>query len=490
MISADPFRERLHEQRIAALAQRGRTEEALTAYRVARTALNDELGLAPGVELQALHKRILDADPTLLGSGAVPAPPSPIDDPVPVEHDLPRRLTPIIGRGDELQQLGALLGESHLVSTVGAAGCGKTRLAVEFAHVFAPRFPRMASGSSTSPEVQDPALAVDLTLDTIGVAMPVVGSPLRALGAQVRGRQALIVLDNCEHLLPGLKPLVETLIGEDADCTVLATSREPLGVAGELTYTLSPLAVPRVGTSTAGSPAVTMFRARLRFADPTAALSEADLISVGAICRRLDGLPLAIELAAARGRTYSVAEIAEQVLTDPVGLRRPGPGPSAADGSLRGEIDRSYQLMTAAEQTLHRALAVFPGPFTASAAATTIADDLVDGHTVDLIAMLVNQVPLLMATRPVHAGGVSTFRQLRTVRAHAAQVGGDDLEREQLLDRRDAWVRSVLGRDFRLRRGEIMRYRTLDDSYALIRATLNEAWSPGATPRRRDWRRS
>src|SRR6202000_3167379 len=124
------------------------------------------------------------------------------DPPRPREPVLPRRMTPIIGRDAELGQLRDLVGESHLVSIVGAAGCGKTRLAVELTHALAPRFPDGVWVVDLG-QVDDPQLAVDLTLSTLEIALPVVGTPLRTLAAHARGQQMLVVLDNCEHLLPG-----------------------------------------------------------------------------------------------------------------------------------------------------------------------------------------------------------------------------------------------------------------------------------------------
>ena len=474
LIHDAPYREHLHCLRMLALARHGRIEEALNAYRVARDTLINELGIEPGAELRELQQRILDGDPTLLPAPAVTrAAPAVASEEVPVapraESHPPRRMTLIIGRAGEVHQLGELIGDSHLVSIVGAAGCGKTRLAIELTHVLASRFPDGVWFVDLG-QVDHPSLVVDLTLATLGVAVPAVGTPLRAMASQMRGRQALVVLDNCEHVLQGVRELVETLVGEQADCTVVATSREPLALPGELVYTLAPLGLPDSDHPQDESPAVAMFRSRFRLAEPTVTLTEEDLRRVAEICIGLDGLPLAIELAAARGRSYSIAEIAEQVTLDPTGLGRQGAAGARAHGTLRDEIDRSYGQMTDAEQALHRVLAVFPGPFTAEAAAA-VADDSVGGRTVGLIPMLVNR-SLLTSTRSNRVGWASTFRQLETVRSHARQLLTDTGERDVMLDRRDAWVRSVLGADFRLRRGEIMRYRTLDANYAAVRATL------------------
>ena len=479
LIHDAPFREHLHGQRMLALARRGRTEEALDAYRVARETLISELGVEPGAELRELQQRILDGDPTLLPAATtIPAEPAREAPAAPrAEQRLPRRMTPMIGRAADVQRLSDLIDDSHLVAVVGAAGCGKTRLAIELAHLLSPRFPDGVWFVDLG-QVDAPTLAVDLTLATLGVAVPAAGTPLRALASQMRGRQALVVLDNCEHVLPGVRELVETLVGDEADCTVVATSREPLALAGELIYTLAPLRLPDSFRPDDESPAVAMFRSRYRLAEPTVSLTEEDLRRVAEICVGLDGLPLAIELAAARGRSYSIAEIAEQVMLDPSRLGRDG---SSTRGTLGDEIARSYGQMTAPEQALHRALAVLPGPFTAAAAAA-VADDSVGGRTVDLIPMLVNR-SLLTSTRSNRAGWASTFRQLETVRAHARHLLTETGERDALLDRREGWVRSVLGTDFRLRRGEIMRYRTLEANYAAVRATLERELADAGEPR-------
>ena len=258
-------------------------------------------------------------------------------------------MTPIIGRGTDVHRLRDLIGDSHLVAIVGAAGCGKTRLAIELAHVLSPRFPDGVWFIDLG-QVDDPTLVVDLTLAMLGVAVPAVGTPLRALASQMRGRQALVVLDNCEHVLPGVRELVETLVGDEADCTVVATSREPLSLPGELIYTLAPLRLPDSDRPDDESPAVALFRSRFRLAEPTVALTEEDLRTVAEICVGLDGLPLAIELAAARGRSYSIAEIAEQVMLDPSRLGRRARLFSPPAARLGDEIARSYGQMTEPEQ--------------------------------------------------------------------------------------------------------------------------------------------
>jgi predicted ATPase/DNA-binding SARP family transcriptional activator len=471
MIAAAPLREHLHGLRMLALARVGRVDQALAGFEEFSERMLDEIGIGPGSELQSVQHRLTQRDPALLQS-------NPLTVARPIGAPSPRPLTPIIGRDDELRRLDALVGTHRLVTVVGAAGSGKSRMAIELSHRIAGRFLDGVWFVDLA-EVTESQLAMEVILTALEVTPPAGSSALGALSARIGGRQALVVLDNCD--LAGLDELLAVLVGEDADCAVLATSRAAIGIPGETLFDLGPLQVPGPDDERGvAAPAVALFQARLRSVQPTLDLTPSDMRTIADICVNLDGLPLALELAAARARTYSLTEIAEQVARDPAALRA-GTRGRPADGSLRDEIDRSYQQLGSAEQALYRTLSVFPGSFTAAAAVAVAGVYLGDeASAVDGIPELVNRC-LLIAARSRWAGGASTFRQLAIVRAHG-QALLPAVDREELIERRDAWVRSVLGPAFRIRRGEITTYRTLESNEASVRAVLERGLVDGADP--------
>ncbi len=476
LLTAMPYRERLWGQRMLGQYRSGRGEEALQTFQPARTILIAEIGLEPGKELQTLQQRILDQDPSLLPDTADVRPARSGAD---VEVHLPARTAGLIGRADELSTLTPLIQARRLVTVVGAAGCGKTRLAVEVA--------RAASGSFTDGvwfvdlgPLDDVELVTDLLMSTLGIAAPVAGSAADVLRAFVRDRRVLIVLDNCEHLSDGVASLVSSWLDGDGDGAILATSREPLSVAGEVLWSLSPL--PVTGDSGEPSAAVELFLARLVEADPTYVVDPDARAEIGSICASVDGLPLAIELAAARARAYSLAEIAAQVHADPSDLARLDDRGPRSRSSVRSTIESSYQLLSPPEQELHRKLSVLPGAFTRAAASgfLTLSDDAV--AVGDVLPMLVNR-SLLTATRSARSGGPTDFRQLATVRAHARRALAESGAATDLLERRDRWVYELGEGGLRLGRAEMLPwYQAVDDDYVTVRGVLQHGLLDNSEP--------
>ena len=372
-IAAEPLRERLWAHRMLAAYRCGRTDQALATYRSARELLLDEVGVEPGAELRELHSRILAEDPGLLEADRAnrnsrpPAAPDRV-----VEIHLPVRHTRLIGRDGDRDRIAALLGEHPLVTIVGTAGCGKTRLSIEAARTAASEFP-------------DGVWAVDLTAaqggdevlptiaSAVGLAVPTAGTSAEALRAFTRGRRMLLLLDNCEHVLDDAAGLVDTMLVDGTELAVLCTSRGALDVDGEVVWSLAPLPLPDPGTDLTDSPAVALFLERLDAADrAVAAVVRADprcLELAARICRAVDGVPLALELAAARARAFTLHEIAQQVGTDPSALARIGRGrpeqrSSGHHRTVRHAVDQSYRMLAPDEAALHRAVSVVPGPFT------------------------------------------------------------------------------------------------------------------------------
>jgi predicted ATPase/DNA-binding SARP family transcriptional activator len=482
LIEAMPFHEPLRAWKMLALYRSGRGEQALQCYRDTCRLLADEVGTEPGAELRTLHQRILDHDAAL---DAGPRPRPARTPPRTADVHLPAVLTPLIGRDDVVAPLRELVTTRRLVTVTGAAGCGKTRVAVEVARAAAAAFPDGVWFVDLT-AVSDQDLVVDVVISTIGFVASASATPLEDLGSYLRGRRVLLVLDNCEHVLPAVARIVGASLADPGAatlaCTILATSREPLGVAGETIWTLDPLRLPDEpsGWSRATAPAVELFLQRLGAAAPTLAVDEHVLADAVAICVALDGLPLPIELAAARARSFTLGDIAGQVTTDPGRLGRLGRGPADHRTTVRSAIEWSHQLLTPPERVAHRRIAVLPGPFTPAMAAAVIGDG---ADVDDVLAQLVHR-SLLASDGARRPGRPSTFRQLATVRAHARHTLADAGEDAEVTDRRDAWTLDLVAARPRLGRPEqVGWFDALDDGYATVRATLARHLieQPGAT---------
>lgn len=463
MLAEEPLRERLWALRITAFRQTGRRSDALRAYADARSLLVGELGLEPGTELQRLHARLLHDEP------APEAEPTPAASPPPSRPASPGRSRDgaaaghaLVGRSAETHSLLSILRPGSLVTVVGAAGCGKTRLALEIR--------RRAAGS-----FEHGICFVDLTAVTPGRVLDSItsgigltpgtgsGDPVADLSRMLAGRRLLLILDNCEHVLDDVAELVETVLdhaGMDAP-SLLATSREPLGVDGEDVFRLEPLSLAdaaellRVRLAGAGTP--------VDRADPTSTDAIAEIVDA------VDGLPLALELAAGRARAYTLREIANQVRTDAGTLSRVGRTRGAQHHrTVFDAVDTSYRDLPPAAAALHRAAAAVPGPFTAELAAGLLGRT--QPAVADEIAGLVHRS--LLSTRvPARPQGASRFAQLAIVRGHAAHVArraGEEPARA-----RDRWIEQLVRRRPRLgSSAQATWFRAVEDDLAALRATL------------------
>ena len=316
LVAEYPVRERLWRLLVLALYRGERQADALAACRRARKMLADELGLEPGEELRRLEEAVLRHE---------------VPPPVPrrVSHNLPVPLTSLLGREQELAALGELLATARLVTLTGAGGAGKTRLALELAAGMLERFPDGVWLADLA-GITKPELVPSQVMEALGVRQSRDMPLIEALRFRLRSAAVLLVLDNCEHLLAACAELAAALLTGSPGLRVLATSREPLGVPGEALYEVPPLAVPPEPAgeaALAGSAAVQLFLERGSAARADGQMA-APVAVVGRICRELDGLPLAIELAAARASVLSVEEI-EAHLADKFGFltsRRPVAG--------------------------------------------------------------------------------------------------------------------------------------------------------------------
>ncbi|HTK64486.1 MAG TPA: BTAD domain-containing putative transcriptional regulator [Pseudonocardia sp.] len=449
LVGEDPLRESSHRQLMLALYRAGRPADALAAFARARRTLAEELGLDPGPELRELEAAILRHDvppPMAAAQVATIAPTGP--------PRLPTALTRFVGRDDELAELRALSREHRLVTLTGAGGCGKTRLALELiggerlaAHGLHEGRGRDLGGDlsgATGGEVYLVDLVpvtegADVTAAVAAVAgiREVAGRPLlETLQDSLRAERALLLLDNCEHVLDSCAELVDTLLAYAPELRVLATSRQALGVAGELVWPVPGL------TREAG---VRLFADRA--ATPFELTPETSR-TVARICARLDGMPLAIELAAVRTRTLSVAEI-EVRLDDRFGLlaagRRGGP---ARHRTLSAVIDWSYRLLTEPERRLFERLSAFTGDF-GLAAAEAVGEPSGDrgtGGPVGVVDLLAELVDKSLVVRTEGIGGRSRYRLLDTLRQYARARLAERGETAQVAARHAAYYAELADR--------------------------------------------
>jgi predicted ATPase/DNA-binding SARP family transcriptional activator len=404
LVAEYSLRERLWWLLMLALYRGGRQAEALAAYRRARGVLAGELGLEPGPELQELERAVLRHEvPPVAPQGN--------------RHNLPAPLTSFVGRDQDLAMLGKLMGEGRLVTLTGTGGAGKTRLAVEFASGVVERF---ADGVwlAELAGISDPGLVGAQVMEALGVRQAGDVPVLEALRFRLRTADLLLVLDNCEHLLDACVQLAGALLAAAPGLRVLATSREPLGIPGEAACPVPPLALPAAmadAVAIAGAPAVRLFLDRAAAARGGAGVAGAPVAVVGRICRELDGLPLAIELAAARAGTLSVEEV-QAHLADRfafLAYRRPAADPRHQ--GLQAAIGWSYELLPEAEQDVFGQLSVFAGGFgLAQAAQVCCGGD--EAAAFDLVDRLASKSLVAADTTE----GQTRYRLLETIRHYAA----------------------------------------------------------------------
>ena len=389
-LAENPFRERLWGQLMLALYRSGRQADALETFQEARRVLGDELGLEPGPELRRLQEAILSHEPAI---AALPVA-------RPRRPKLPAPSTSFVGRGDELGHVAQLLGEHRLVTLIGAPGVGKSRLALETARLLEQRFPDGIWLVDLARAGGD-ADAVRLLADVVDVRGP---DPLARVTSRLRDAAALVVLDACEHVLEEAARIAATVLAECPGLRFLATSREALHVANEVRFPVAPLR----------SAAADLFVDRARAARPGYEPDADELALAAEIARRLDGLPLAIELAAARMNVLGLGELAS-MLERRGALLRDGPASDPSWSALQGLVEWSYDLLHGDEKTLLQQLAVHRGGASlASLVALAGKRDLTEATVAYLLAALVDK-SIVSAS---FAAGAARFDMLDTVREY------------------------------------------------------------------------
>lgn len=374
-LELDPWREEAHRQAMRALWQAGRRSEALAQYEAGKRALADQLGVEPSAETQALYQQIRSTT-----SGEAP---HTVDSRL---KPLPTSLTAFVGRERELEQLSHLSAQPgcRLITLVGPGGVGKSRLAVQFAASQRHRFP---DGVAFVPLVgaASGAAIIAAMADSLGFAFYGPLDPRVQLVNYLRHRQCLIVLDNLEHLLgdPDTINLLSELLEAAPHCVLIATSREDLRVQAEWLFEVKGLSAPAPGMAIEDSEAVQLFMQQARRVRGGLDLRDNDLAEIARICRSVEGLPLAIELAASWLRTLTCAEIAQEIERDVNFLVTSARDVPLRHRSIQAVFDHSWQLLTNEERRGLRRLAVFRGGFTREAAAQ------IAGAAIGLLSALV-----------------------------------------------------------------------------------------------------
>jgi predicted ATPase/DNA-binding SARP family transcriptional activator len=402
LVHEHPLRERLWRQLVLALYRAGRQGDALAAYQEARELLDAELGLEPSEELRRLELAILRHE-------VAPAAPAQ------TRHNLPAPATSFVGRERELAELEELLRAHRLVTLTGMGGTGKTRLALETAR-------RQVDAW------QDGVWLVDLTAladpalvpAAVGDALGLEEQTSDAVLAHAHARELLLVLDNCEHVVASCAELSSQLLRACANLRILATSRVPLAVPGELDYTLDPLA---------DELATRLFVERAAAVRRNLPMDAEALATAAAICRELDGLPLSIELAAARAKALSLPEIAARLDDRFRFLRAWQRVADPRHQALQTTMDWSYGLLTAEDRALLRRLSVFSG----GASLEAVADVCLGGdeeRALELLGRLVD-ASLVVTER----GERTRYRLLETVRQYAAARLAEDADAAEVCRR-------------------------------------------------------
>jgi predicted ATPase/DNA-binding SARP family transcriptional activator len=433
LVAAHPLRERLRALHMRALYRAGRQIEALDSYRELRRQLADELGLTPGPEITGLNQAILEQDPAL----AIPSTP---------RTNLPEPLTELVGRDDAVQAVLSLLSGARLVTLTGPGGVGKTRLALQTARQLSNAWLIELSGldrHDSAAQCPPEELIVDVLAATLSIRDER-GCDANRLAEYLRDKDIALVLDNCEGVIEPVAALAAKLLEAAPGLRILATSQLPLGVGGEIVWNVPPLSVPGPGSVAAEDvrafSSVQLFATRAAAADPGFVIDADNAAAVAAICRRLDGVPLALELAATRIRALGPHELLHR-LDDRFRLLANGSrsGP-ARHRTLRALLDWSWQLLSEPQRVTLRRMAVH-----AEGADLAAVEELCGGgglaaeDVAGLLADLVDRSLVVRAAGP-------RYRLLETVVAYGLERLRDAGELEAMQRRHAAYYAGLAER--------------------------------------------
>ena len=456
-----PLRERLCGLRMLALYRCGRQADALIAYAELRAQLADELGIDPNPGLLRLHESILQQRPELDWQPGPPEPdgggPQGQEAGAPVQAEgaawpagaglrppaLPADTTSFIGRESDLATIEELLGLSRLLTLTGPGGSGKTRLALRAAAQAAGRHPGgvwlVELAQLTGPELVEP-----LTATTLGVREQPGRTLTEAIIAWAVDRDLLLVLDNCEHVLDAVADLAAALLRGCPGLRILATSQSRLGLSGEATWPVPPLALPPPGeldvAAVGAAEAVRLFCDRAGLARPGFTLTGDNVAEVSEVCRRLDGIPLALELAAARLNALSTGQLAARLDDRFRLLAGSSRGGLPRHRTLQAAIEWSHELLSEQEQICLRRLAVFAGSCTLEAAEEVCPGGALAPHDVFPTVTALVEKSLLTADERL---GSMRYRLLESVYQFARQKLAEAGEVSELSQRQLGWLRGL-----------------------------------------------
>lgn len=418
-LSEEPAREEAHAALMRLYAITGRRQEAILQYKRLREILSRELDAEPSAGSRRLYEEIQVGR---LPAAASPSSGGPWEEPVDsARHNLPALLTSFVGREREMLETRRLLPMTRLLTLTGAGGSGKTRLALEVARGLVGAYPDGAwlveLAGLSEPDLVSQAVATTLEVRE-QPGRPLLDTLLDALG----DKEMLLVVDNCEHLVDAAARLAEALLSSCPRLRVLATSREPLGIRGEVLWQVSPLSLPETdeGSTVEGLmryEAVRLFvdRARLRLSD--FGLTRENAGAVARVCRTLDGIPLAIELATARMGALAVEQVAERLEGSLDLLAGGSRTAEPRQQTLRATLDWSHDLLSEAEQAFFSRLSVFAGGWTLEAAeAVCRGGGIEEGDVLDLLGGLVDKSLVVAGAT---TGGAVRYRMLEPIRQYA-----------------------------------------------------------------------
>ncbi len=456
-----PYRERLWGLFARTLYRVDRQADALRAFTTLRSILGEELGLDLSPALARLEEQILLHDPALEPDAAPP------------ETNLPVPVSSFVGRFDELVLLDKAIHEHRLVTVVGPGGAGKTRLAIQASHTIRGTF-RDGVWFVDLAQVPDPGAVPHAVAAALQLGEQSGVEPTDSIAAYLRPRSALLVLDNCEHVIDAVGMLAAALLEQSPDLHLLATSRVAIGGSGEVRFDVGGLATAPGGALRFD--AEMLFEARAATIHSDFAVDEGNRAAVGSICRHLDGMPLAIELAAARIDVLSPAEI-DGHLVRRFSLLSDEPTRRSMHRSLRASMDWSYAILPPAGRQAFDAFGVFEGPFSAVAAATVLNRGS-EIESVDQIRSLVRASLLHVAA--TH-DGASLYRLLETPRLYARDHLVEQDRWDLTLARHDAHYRDVCAtlRPAFFGRGRVVAQREIETEMAEYNAAFDRLLAAG-----------
>lgn len=433
LVADEPTDEPAHLALMRLYARVGNGAAALRQYNVLRETLARELDAEPGLAARSLYAELVTGHAAAETPAAARRSVARVAGP-PVPETLPATLTSFVGREAELAELRALLIEDgvRLLTLTGVGGSGKTRLAVVAAGAVRAHYPGgvwFVTLAALPAQATAQAAVAEAALAALGAHVAQGHEPLTALKLFFRSRRALLLLDNCEHVIAAATELIAALLATCPGLHVLATSRETLRLPGEFVWQVPPLALPVLGqgmhtpgqlAALAACPAIALFLDRARRRAPALTLTAENAGAIVAICRQLDGLPLALELAASRIGILTIGQLAERLGDALSTLASRERGVSPRQQTMRATLDWSYTLLTEAEQRCFRALAVFAGSWSLAAAEAIVGAGTGAGTGADAtLAALEGLVEKSLVT-PVVRDDAMRYRCLEPVRQYAA----------------------------------------------------------------------